>query len=95
MAETIGIVTNIKLATITPGFPNAIDVGAFTLLETATNLSWLFYLWVSHAADPPIDRVLQSQRIALLREAAFRKLTVHAFHDPDSDSVFEITVDIP
>ena len=50
MAETIGIVTNIKLATITPGFPNAIDVGAFRLLETATGINWLFYLWISHAA---------------------------------------------
>jgi hypothetical protein len=95
MAETIGKVTNIKLATVTPGFPNAIDVGAFTLLETATGIPWFFYLWVSHAADPAIDRVLQSQRVALLREAAFRKLTVHALHDPASDSVFEITVDIP
>lgn len=95
MAETIGIVTNVKLATITPGFPNAIDVGAFHLLETATGINWFFYLWISHAADPPIDRVLQSQRIALLREAAFRKLTVHAFHDPTDQSVFEITVDIP
>ena len=95
MAETIGKVTNIKLATITPGFPNAIDVGAFTLLETSTHISWLFYLWVSHAADPPIDRVLQAERVALLREAAFRHLTVHAFHDPASDSVFEITVDTP
>lgn len=95
MAETIGKVTNIKLATVDPDFPNAIDVGAVYLKETSTGTTWLFYLWVSHAADPAVNRVLQSQRLALVREAAFHHLTVHLFHDDVSNSVFEITVDTP
>jgi len=95
MAETIGKITNIKLITVDPGFPNAIDAGAITIKETATNLSWLFYLWVSHAQDPAVDRVLASQRLALAREAAFRKLTVHVLHDAASDLANEISVDIP
>ena len=95
MAETIGKVTNIKLATVDPGFPNPIDVGAITLHETTTGISWVFYLWVSHAQDPAVDRVLASQRLALIREAAFRKLTVHVLHDAASDLANEITVDIP
>jgi len=95
MAETIGKVINIKLATITPGFPNAIDVGAIYLKETSTGNTWLFYLWVSHAADPAVNRVLQSQRLALVREAAFRHLTVHVFTDGVDNTANEITVDTP
>ena len=95
MAETIGTVTNIKLATITPDFPNAIDVGAIYLNETSTGITYLFYLWVSHAADPAVNRVLQSQRLALVREAAFRNLTVHIFTDDVSNTANEITVDTP
>jgi hypothetical protein len=39
--------------------------------------------------------VLQSQRLALVREAAFRSLIVHAFHDNDSQLLTELSVDIP
>ena len=95
MAETIGTVTNIKLATVDPDFPNAIDVGAVYLNETSSGITYLFYLWVSHAADPAVNRVLQSQRLGLVREAAFRNLTVHLFHDDVSNSVWQITVDTP
>jgi hypothetical protein len=42
-----------------------------------------------------VRRVLQSQRLALAREAAFRKLTVRVFHQNDSSIVDEIQVDIP
>lgn len=93
--RTIGKITNIKLITVDPGFPNAIDAGAITLREANTNISWLFYLWVSHAQDPAVDRVLASQRLGLAREAAFRKLTVHLLHDAASDLATEVTVDIP
>jgi prolyl-tRNA synthetase len=33
--------------------------------------------------------------LALAREAAFRKLTVHAFNDGAGGNLFELTVDIP
>ena len=94
MAETIGTITNIKLITVGWDFPNPIDAGAITILDDS-NASRFFYLWVSHADDPAVNRVLQSQRLALAREAAFRKLRVHVFNEPDSNLIFEINVDIP
>lgn len=93
--ETIGIVTNIKVASFLTGTVNSFDVGAITLKETGTNISWFFYVWNSRDDAPAVYRVLQSQRLALIREAAFRKLKVHAFHDNDSSVLTEITVDIP
>jgi hypothetical protein len=39
--------------------------------------------------------VIESQRLALAREAAFRKLTVHVFAEPDSGFVDGIQVDTP
>ena len=95
MAETIGKITNIKVASFLPGSVNSFDVGAITLKETSTGTSWLFYVWNSRDDDVPLHRVLQSQRLALVREAAFRSLIVHAFHDNDSQILTEITVDIP
>ena len=65
------------------------------MTETSTGLSWLFYIWDSRDDDLAVRRVLQSQRLALVREAAFRKLTIHLFHVEDSGLVDEITVDIP
>jgi hypothetical protein len=38
--------------------------------------------------------VLQTQRLALAREAAFRKRVVHLWHETDSSLVDEIQVDI-
>jgi len=95
MAETIGKITNIKVASFLPGTVNSFDVGAITLKETSTGTSWLFYVWNSRDDDVPLHRVLQSQRLALVREAGVRSLIVHAFHDNDSQLLTEITVDIP
>jgi hypothetical protein len=95
MAETIGKITNVKAASFLIGTVNAFDVGAITLKETSTGASWLFYIWNSKDDEPAVHRVLQSQRLALAREAAFRKLTVHAFHDDNSSVLTEITVDTP
>ena len=95
MAETIGKITNIKVGDFLPGSPNAFDVGAITLKETSTGTSWMFYIWNSKSNEVAFKRVLQSQRLALCREAAFRGLTVHAFHETDSQLLTEITVDIP
>ncbi len=108
MAETIGTITNIKVASFLTGTNNPLDIGAITVNETATGQSWLFYLWISWADEslpPPqtqvspavqsVKRILQSQRLALAREAAFRKLTVHVFTGQESSSlVDELTVDI-
>jgi hypothetical protein len=95
MAETIGVITNVKVASFLTGTINSFDVGAITLKETSTGVSWFFYLWNSRDDDLPVRRVLESQRLALVREAAFRKLTVHAFGDGASSILTEITVDIP
>ena len=44
MAETIGKITNIKVASFLPGTVNSFDIGAITLKETSTGTSWLFYV---------------------------------------------------
>jgi hypothetical protein len=95
MAETIGKITNVKVASFLPGSVNSFDVGAITLKETSTGTSWLFYVWNTRDDAPALQRVLNSQRLSLVREAAFRSLVVHAFHDNDSQILTEITVDIP
>ncbi len=95
MAETIGKITNVKVASFLVGGPNEFDVGAITMTETSTGISWFFYLWLTHVDDPAVQRVLNAQRLALVREAAFRKLPVHAFNTGVSSTLTEITVDIP
>lgn len=94
MPETIGKITNIKVGSFLQGTVNAFDIGTVTLRETATGADWVFFLWNSRADAPALDRVLETQRLALAREAAFRKLVVHLFHDTDSSLVNEIQVDI-
>jgi hypothetical protein len=95
MAETIGTVTNIKVASFLTGSDGAFDVGAITLNETSTGFTWFFYIWLTHDSDPAVERVQGSQRLALVREAAFRKLPVHVFADSNSSVLTELTVDIP
>ena len=51
MAETIGIITNVKVASFLVGGPNEFDVGAITVKETSTGISWFFYLWLTHVDD--------------------------------------------
>jgi hypothetical protein len=94
MAETIGTITNIKVFSFLPGTVNAFDICNVTLNETSTGTSWLFHLWNARDDDTPVHRVTQSQRLALAREAAFRKLTVHIFAEPDSAFIDGFTVDI-
>jgi hypothetical protein len=55
----------------------------------------LFYLWNSRDDELAVRRILQTQRLALAREAAFRKLPVHLFTETDSSIVDEIQVDVP
>ncbi len=94
MAETIGTITNIKVNTFSGGI-NAFDICFVTVIETTTNVSWLFTLWSARDDDSPVHRVTQSQRLALVRETAFRKLTVHIFAESDSGLVDGIQVDTP
>jgi hypothetical protein len=95
MAETIGKITNIKVNSFLPGTINAFDICNVTVKEAITNVSWLFHLWNARDDDSPVHRVTQSQRLALVREAAFRKLTVHIFAESDSALVDGIQVDMP
>jgi hypothetical protein len=95
MAETIGKITNIKVMSFLQGTVNAFDLANITLTETSTGTSLLFHLWQSRDDDLPVHRVIESQRLALVREAAFRKLTVHIFAQPDSGFIDGIQVDIP
>jgi hypothetical protein len=95
MAETIGRITNIKVMSFLQGGPNAFDLANISLTETSTGTTWLFHLWQSRDDDTPVHRVVESQRLALAREAAFRKLTVHVFAQPDSGFVDGLSVDIP
>ena len=76
MAEHVGKITEIKVGSFFTGGPDPIDMGAITLKETSTGLAFVLHLWVSHSNEPALQRVLQSQRLALVREAAFRNLTV-------------------
>lgn len=94
MAETIGQILNIKVGSFLTGTVNSFDIGTITVKETSTGAEWLFYLWSSRDDELPVRRVLQSQRLALVREAAFRKLTIHVFHENDSSIVEEFQVDI-
>jgi hypothetical protein len=95
MAETIGTITNIKVRTFFPGATNEFDFATITMLETSTGISWLFYLWNSNDNDLPVHRVTASQRLALAREAAVQKLTVHIFADSAASVLYGIQVDLP
>jgi len=95
MAETIGTITNIKVRTFLPGATNEFDIATITLKETGTGVSWLFYLWNSNNNDLPVHRVAGSQRLALAREAALRKLTVHVFADSAASVMDGFQVDLP
>jgi hypothetical protein len=95
VAETIGRIINIKVMSFLPGTGNAFDIANISLKETSTGTTWLFHLWQSRDDDIAVHRVIESQRLALAREAAFRKLTVHVFAEPDSGFVDGIQVDTP
>jgi len=95
MAETIGKITNIKVQSFLQGGVNAFDLCNITVRETGTGTTWLFHLWQSRDDDTPVHRVVESQRLALVREAAFRQLTVHIFAQSDSGFIDGIQVDTP
>ena len=59
----------------------------------APSVSWLFLLWNSRDDAPAVERVRETQRLALAREAAFRNATVHLFTEVDSSIVDDIQVD--
>jgi len=93
--ETIGTIIQVKVSSFLPGTVNAFDVGAVTVKETSTGAEWLFYVWNTRDDAPALARVLNSQRLALVREAAFRKLPVRCQHQNDSSVLDAILVDIP
>ena len=95
MAETIGKITNIKVNSFLQGGVNAFDICNITVKEAGTGTSWLFHLWLSRDDAPAVNRVVETQRLALVREAAFRKLTVHIFAQSDSGFIDGIQVDTP
>ena len=95
MAETIGKITNVKVRSFLTGTVNSFDIGTITVKETSTGFSWLFYLWNSRDDEIAVRRVTQTQRLALAREAAFRKLTVHVFADTPSGVIDGLQVDLP
>jgi hypothetical protein len=95
MPETIGTITNIKLSTFLAGTVNAFDTCMVTLRETGTGVSWVFLLWNSRDDAPGVERIRETQRLALAREAAFQNATVHLFTEIDSSIVDDIQVDFP
>jgi len=95
MAETVGKIINIKVNSFLQGAVNAFDLCNITVKEAGTGTDWLFHLWQTRDDDPAVRRVVETQRLALVREAAFRNLTVHVFAQPDSGFIDGIQVDIP
>jgi hypothetical protein len=95
MAETIGKITNIKVYSFLPDTVNAFDTCNISLKETSTGVTWLFHLWQSRDDDQAVHRVVETQRLALVREAAFRDLTVHIWAESDSGFVDGLQVDTP
>ena len=95
MPELIGKITNIKVGNFLPDTVNAFDIGTVTIKESGTNVSWLFYLWNTRDSAPAVKRVRETQRLALAREAATRKLTVHIVHQNASSIVESLQIDYP
>lgn len=95
MPEAIGTITKIKLGTLLAGGVNEFDLAMITL-KSDTGFEQLFFLWISRNNVPAVERIRHTQRLALAREAAFRKLPVHLIHGQiQSGIVDEIQVDIP
>jgi hypothetical protein len=94
MAEIVGRITNIKLTTWLSGGPNEFDTCMLTVVEANGNSS-LMILWNSRSNAPTIDRIRETQRLALAREAAFRRRSVHVWHESGSSIITSIQVDIP
>jgi len=94
MAEKVGLIKSIKTGTWLAGTVNAFDI-CLVQLEESGGTTWSMFLWNSRADAPIIDRVLQTQRLALAREAALRNLTVHLWHQNGSSIVDQIQIDIP
>jgi len=94
MAEIIGRIKDIKLTTWLPGGTNEFDTCMLTMQE-AGGATTLMILWNSRSDAPTIERIRQTQRLALAREAAFRNRPVHVWHESGSSIIYSIQVDIP
>lgn len=94
MAEVVGKVVSIKVNSFLQGTINAFDICNISVRETSTGTTWLFHLWQSRDDDTAVHRVVETQRLALVREAAFRKQTVHIFAQSDSGFIDGLQVDI-
>src|SRR5258708_39389421 len=95
MAETIGRIISIKVMSFLPGTVNAFDIANISLKETSTGTTWLFHLWQSRDDDTAGHRVVETQRLALAREAAVRQRTGGVFAEPDSGGADGIQVGTP
>jgi hypothetical protein len=93
--ETIGTILQVKVASFLPGTVNAFDICAINVKETSTGAEWVFHVWNTRDDAPALARVLNTQRLALVREAAFRKLPVRCTHQNDSSVLDAIAVDVP
>ena len=94
MTVTVGTILNVKVSSFLTGGVNEFDIGTITVRDTA-GAEWLLYVWNTRSDAPALTRVLNSQRLALVREAAFRKLPVRITHQNDSSIIDSIQVDIP
>lgn len=93
MAEKIGLIKSIKVGSWLTGTVNAFDICIIQLLDI-NGANWSMFLWNSRSDVPIVDRVLETQRLALAREAAVRGLNVHLWHQADSSIIDQIQVDI-
>ena len=94
MDEIVGRIASIKVRSFLQGTVNAFDICSISLREAGTGTTWLFQLWSSRDDDQAVHRVIQTQRLALVREAAFRRLTVHVFAQSGSGFVDGFQVDV-
>jgi hypothetical protein len=95
MAITTGLVSSIKVSSFIQDSPNAFDICYIGIKENANTAPLYFYLWNARSDAPAVQRVTQSQRLALLREAAFRGLTVMVTYDEPSSLISSLQVNLP
>jgi hypothetical protein len=85
MATNIGTVTDIKVRQ-----DGIVDLGFVTLLDSTTNVSELFILWVGDIGQPTPFSVwiARSLVVSLLKDALVNKLSVSVTHE-DSSSIIQ------
>ena len=74
MAEKIGRITDVKLATFFPGSPTAVDTCMVTLRE-ANTATTIFLLWVSRPNTSTYNRILDGG-LSLIEHCALETYSV-------------------